>query len=265
MDIDYKNIFSLTEKSLIKQHSGHSKIPFADMFSKYHNLKFCKLDDDDYFQIIKEVIFYSGFKANIVKNKLEIINKNLPDYKSVSLFDDKNLEAILAEKKMFKNKKKISATISNAIKIKSIIKQYGSFQSYIDSFNPTVSFENLLLLKEELQYRFDYLGGVTVYHFLMNIGLNVIKPDRVLVRIFKRLGLIENEKQFFKTIFQARKFATATGYSIRYIDIIFVTYGQQGESAICLEENPHCDLCYLTRHCNYFQKYQAEKKLILPN
>ncbi|MEK6782302.1 MAG: DNA-3-methyladenine glycosylase I [Bacteroidota bacterium] len=237
----------------MKQHSGLSDKPFADKFSEFRNLTFCRRTDDEYFQIIKEVIFYSGFRAETVTNKLDIINKHLPDYKTVSLFDDRNLAAIHADKKMIKNERKISAAISNAKTIESIVKQHGSFQSYIDSFNPTASFENLLLLKEELQYRFDYLGEVTVYHFLMDIGLNVMKPDRVLVRIFQRLGLIENEKQFFKTVFQARSIATATGYSIRYIDIVFVTYGQQGNYAICLEQNPKCNLCGLTKHCNYFQ------------
>ena len=111
-----------------------------------------------------------------------------------------------------------------------------------------------MLLKEELEFRFDYLGGITVYHFLTDIGLDVLKPDRVLVRIFQRLGLIESEKQLLKTVIQGRKFAAATGHSIRYIDIIFVTYGQQGQEGICFTKNPKCNLCGLTEKCNYYKQ-----------
>ncbi len=264
MQINYSDIFLTAEKSLKKQ-SGLSDKAFADRFSTFRNWTFRKRTDDECFQIIKQIIFYSGFKAKTVTNKLDIINEHLPDYKTVSLFNDNTTASILADKKMIKNKSKILATINNAKTIKSIVKQHGSFQSYIDSFDPTVSFENLMLFKEELQYRFDYLGEITVYHFLMDIGLDVMKPDRVLVRIFKRLGLIENEKQFLKTVIQARKFAAATKYSIRYIDIIFVTYGQQGEDAICLEQNPKCKVCGLTKYCNYFKQLQTEKNLTLPN
>jgi DNA-3-methyladenine glycosylase I len=264
MQINYSDIFLTIEKSLKKQ-TGLSGNAFANRFSAFRNLTFNKRTNDEYFQIIKQIIFYSGFKAKTVTNKLDIINKHLPDYKTVSLFNGKNIASILADKKMIKNKGKVSAVINNAKTINSIAKQYGSFQSYIESFAPTVSFENLMLLKEELQYRFDYLGEITVYHFLMDIGLDVIKPDRVLVRIFKRLGFIENEKQFLKTVIQARKLASATKYSIRYIDIIFVTYGQQGEDAICLEQNPKCKVCGLTEHCNYFKQLQTEKNLTLPN
>jgi len=259
MKINYSDLFSMTEKTLKKQ-TGLSDKAFKERFSGFRNMTFKKRTDDEYFQIIKQIVFYSGFKAKTITSKLDIINTHLPDYKTVSLFNDNNIVRILSDKKMIKNEGKITATINNAKTIKTIIKQHGSFHAYIDNFNPTASFENLMLLKEELQYRFDYLGEITVYHFLMDIGLNVMKPDRVLVRIFMRLGLIENENQYLKTIIQARKFAEATKHSIRYIDIIFVTYGQQGDDAICLEQNPKCKLCGLKIYCNYYKELQPSKK-----
>lgn len=249
----YSDIFARVERTL-KQQTGLSDNLFAERFSNFRNLTFTKRTDDEYFQIIKRIIFYSGFKAETVTNKLDIIDNHFPDYKTVSLFDETNLTLILSDKKMIKNRNKISATINNAKIVKQIVEEHGSFQLYIDSFNPTTSFENLMLLKEELEYRFDYLGGITVYHFLTDIGLDVLKPDRVIVRIFKRLGLIEDEKQLLKTIIQGRKFASATGYPIRYIDVIFVTYGQQGLNGICLGQKPKCNLCDLIEQCNFYKQ-----------
>jgi len=118
-----------------------------------------------------------------------------------------------------------------------------------------------MLLKEELEYRFAGLGPITTYHVLTDIGLRVIKPDRVICRIFKRLGLIESEEQLLKTVIQGRKFADATGLPIRYIDIVFVSYGQvQSQEfglsrGICLEKNPLCSACGATAHCRYFAKH----------
>lgn len=154
---------------------------------------------------------------------------------------------------MLKNKRKISAVINNAKKFKEIVQKYGSFHNYIESYNSTTSFENLMLFKEDLEANFDYLGGITVYHFMTDIGLPVLKPDRVIVRIFRRIGLIENEKQLLKTIIHEKKFAIATENSIRYIDIIFVSYGQESEIGVCLLKNPKCHLCGLTNICNYFK------------
>ena len=107
-----------------------------------------------------------------------------------------------------------------------------------------------------MESRFQYLGGVTVYHFLTDIGLPVLKPDRVICRIFHRLGLLDSEGQLLKAVLQGRKFAQATDRPMRYIDIVFVAYGQVESpdlgitKGICLDQ-PRCEACGLTRFCQY--------------
>lgn len=44
-------------------------------------------------------------------------------------------------------------------------------------------------MRVALQERFEYLGEITVYHVLTDIGLPVLKPDRVVTRMFARLGI----------------------------------------------------------------------------
>ena len=165
---------------------------------------------------------------------------------------------------MIRNRRKIVACMKNANVFLKVIQQHGSFQQYIDSFGPTDSLENLVRLKEELQSRFHYLGGVTAYHFLTDIGLPVLKPDRVISRIFFRLGAIGAEDQPWETVLQGRKFAKATGLPIRYIDIVFVAYGQVQslefgvDQGICLKR-PRCQACGLTAYCRYYA--ESEKGL----
>ena len=252
---DYNDIFKQTESTL-RKYSTFSDSEFDDVYGRFKLFGNKKRTDDDYFEMLVMIIFYSGFKASTVENKERIILGHFPNFETVSKYTDKDFSKIMSDSSMIRNANKIKACIANAKTFKNIVKEFGSFSNYIKSFDADESFENILLLKEELEYRFEYLGGITVYHFLTDLGLKVIKPDRVICRIFKRIGLIENEKQLLKTVIHGRRFAKATNLPIRYIDIIFVKYGQQGESdmfglknGICLENNPNCKICGLKKYC----------------
>ena len=258
--INYKNIFEKTEETL-KKASWFSESEFEQQYGKFKHFENKKQSDQDFFEMLIMIVFYSGFRSSTVEKKECIILNHFPDFEKVSSYGEKEIQNILLDSEMIKNERKIRSCIINAKIFRELVKEYGSFQNYLDSFNANISFENLIFLKEELEYRFDYLGGTTVYHFLTDLGYNVLKPDRVLLRIFKRLGLIESEKQLLKTVVQGRLFSKETGFPIRYIDIIFVKYGQQGESemfglrnGICLEKNPNCKICGLIENCYYFKK-----------
>lgn len=96
-------------------------------------------------------------------------------------------------------------------------------------------------LKKSLESNFNYLGDVTSYHFFTDIGLNVLKPDRVICRIFYRLGLIESENNLEGTVKVGRAFSEAINLPIRFIDIIFVLYGELDQEklvCICSEKKP---------------------------
>ena len=89
---------------------------------------------------------------------------------------------------------------------------------------------------------------------MTDIGLNVLKPDRVIMRIFKRLDLVSSEDDFLGAIEVGRKFSEAVKEPIRYIDIIFVYYGQLDSPIfeyICSERNPRCDRCGVNEYCSY--------------
>lgn len=267
MMINYKEIFNALEKTLQEQ-SIFSMDDFKRVYDPFKAFENRKRTDEEIFSILTLITFYSGFSASKVEKKEQIILRHIPSYQAVSEYSESHLQEMLSDKDMIKHVRKIRGCINNAKTFKHIVKTHGSFQNYIDSFDANSSFENLILLKEELEYHFDYLGGTTVYHFLTELGYNVLKPDRVILRIFKRLGLIENERQYLKTIIQGRKFAKETELPIRYIDIVLVKYGQEGkslmfgtENGICLEEKPNCSVCGATQYCEYFQKLKTYENL----
>lgn len=250
---NYKDIFSKAEISLKKQ-LGLSESEYQTKYFKLNDLKYSRIPDEEYFTLLKHIVFYSGFKAEIVGKKLQIIDRHLPDFKSVSGFDNQMIDEILQDNEMIKSKRKIKAIIKNANVFIKLIEKHGSFYNYINSFCPDKSSENLMSLKKDLINNFEYIGKITANHFLMVIGLNILKPDLVISRIFFRLGLIEREGMLEKVVLEGRKFAEETGFSIRYIDKVFVTYGQQSKAGICFGEKPKCYLCGIQRYCKYDSK-----------
>lgn len=260
---DYRTIFSALESTLVKVASRNlPEETIRQRLEKYKHFEGKTFTDAEFYWKLVCVIFYSGFKAATVNAKIQLIRGHFPDYETVANYTKRDINRIINDEDMISNQRKINACVENAKTFRSLVKEHGSFQKYIDSFSPGDSFENLMLLKEELEYRFEGFGKITTYHFLTDIGMPVIKPDRVICRIFKRLGLIESDEQLLKTVIQGRKFAEITGNPIRYVDIVFVVFGQVQslefgiERGICLESEPSCRACGLTPFCNY-QQHQA--------
>ncbi len=253
----YKDVFLAVEKWLIE--AGSTQMDMAKIqghLYKFKRFENRELTDDQYFSILVFVAFYSGFKAATVTSKRAIIQKHFPGWSVASAYAEKDIRNIINDPEMISHEGKIRACVANAKSFSTLISKHGSIKNYIDSYSPTESFENLLLFKEALEASFAYLGGITVYHFMTDIGLPVLKPDRVMCRIFERLGLLENQGQLLKAVIQGRKFAAATGLPIRYIDIVFVAYGQVKSEEIGIGEGicltkPRCSECRIQYHCGF--------------
>jgi len=254
----YQEVFERVERKLLELRSPRLQAEVQrqklDEFKKYATRE---LSDDDYFRLLVKVIFYSGFRAETVKAKEPVILGHFPDLHTVAAYTGKDVARILADRRMIRNARKVEACVRNARLMRDLVERHGSFRNFIHSFGDLQALESILLLKETLEATFAFLGGITTYHFMTDAGVPVLKPDRVLTRIFLRLGLIEDERQLLKTVLQGRKFAAATGLPIRYIDIVFVLYGQASASAygiaqgVCLTV-PRCSACSLRPvHCSY--------------
>ena len=247
------SIFQRVQETLYT-NSTYTEKEFNEKFDVYKDYEYKNLSDNAYYQILVDIIFYSGFKASTVEKYLDTIHTYFSDYKVVMKYSPEFVEQIKNDPKMIRNNAKINACISNAMKIDHIVKEYGSVQIFIDSFEPNLNDDCLFKLKRSLEKNFSFIGGITSYHFMTDIGLNVLKPDRVILRIFYRLGLIENTSDLFGAVKIGRAFSTATNLPIRYIDIIFVMYGQLNQENleyICSEKNPKCNICGVNTDCRY--------------
>jgi len=254
-----RDIFFKVEDTLFR-NSKYTKEEFEINFAYFRNYKTYEqmnLNDNEYYTMLVDIIFYSGFRASVVSRKIDIIHSYFSNYEIVNKYSSEDIEKICNDSKMIKNRLKIEACIKNAKRFKEIVNKYGSFKEYIDFHSPDLSEDALYNFKRNLEKNFSYIGGITSYHFMTDIGLNVLKPDRVILRIFERLGLIEYRNDYIGAIKAGRAFSQATELSIRYIDIIFVLYGQLDNDdimTICSEQNPKCDICGVNHVCNYHKQ-----------
>lgn len=261
--INYKDIFYKLEMTL-KKESSLSEDEFEEHWGKFKNYHYKNDNDNDIFWRLIQVIFFSGFKAATVTAKLPEIKKYFYDYNIVKHYSEEQIERIIDDKgnEIICNMRKMLACVENAKIFNGIVLQYGSFANYLESFGDLSEEVTLDTLREDLR-KFSYLGKITSYHFMLDLGLNVWKPDRVILRILKRLSLIDDTENTEKNIRQAikvgREISSQVGLPIRYIDLLFVKYGQQGNEkpfglengGICLEKNPRCSICGIKEYCTH--------------
>ena len=254
-----KKIFKAVENTLFDL----SPLPankLTNNFEKFKNIDSKKINWDKFYELIVFVTFYSGFKAEIVNSKYYSIKKNLGKLNIVAGFKQSDIKAALKNNDIIRHEAKIRACVFNAKKILELKSKCGSFQKYLSSFGDLTENKNLNAFANVLKKNFLYLGGITVNHLLTDLGLNVVKPDRVVCRIFYRLGLINSITDYESAINIGRLIKKATGLPIRYVDLIIVFYGQVGykaelniDNGICLKSKPKCDICQLKNYCNYYK------------
>lgn len=246
----YKDIFSKLENTL-RKHSKLSKAGFNSRFGAFKTLDYRNLTNEDIYWTIVYVTFYSGMKAATITDRLPAIKKYLYDFRKVKSYSREDARRIMADPDTVHHERKIKACIANAKEFDKILNEHGAFARYMESFGPLDEEATIDKLRADLRSKFLYLGERTVNHFLTDLGLNVLKPDRVICRIFTRLGLIRDENSLEQAVEIGKDMARATGFPIRYVDIIFVAYGQVGELGICLQRNPRCDICGIKQYCRH--------------
>ncbi|MGQ4915401.1 MAG: DNA-3-methyladenine glycosylase I [Candidatus Asgardarchaeia archaeon] len=249
---NYKEIFNRIEDALRKKCASLN-IDFDKEFSESKNVKnrYKRLSDKEIFWTMVCIIFYSGMNAYIVSTKLPTIKKYLYDYQKVMNYSQKEIDQYFNDPNTIHYKKKVEACVANAKEFYKIVKEFGSFANYLESFGDINKWETICKVRDDLKRRFEFISEITVYHFLMDLGFDVIKPDRVIRRIFLRLGLIKSKKDVDRTVEIGRQIAFITGHPLRYVDLILVRYGQVGDVGICFKKKPKCEECGVRDYCDY--------------
>ena len=125
-------------------------------------------DDNELFERLVLEINQAGLSWDtILKKQLNFKRayKNF-DIKKVASFREKDIERLMNDAGIIRNRLKINAAIENAKKILKIQQEFGSFKNWIDNHHPKTKDEWVKIFKTT----FKFTGGEIVNEFLMSTG-----------------------------------------------------------------------------------------------
>ena len=114
----------------------------------------------------------------------------------------------------FKNLKKIDAIVKTALYVNKI---------GFETFKQEILRDPVLALR-----CLPYIGGVTGYHLAKNLGADVAKPDRHLVKCAARFGF-DNVQELCAVL------ADATGDPVSVVDLVIWRFLEQRQPVDSLE------------------------------
>jgi len=129
-------------------------------------------NDNAYFENMTHVIFQAGLGWKMIAEKWPNFKKAFANFsiEKVAKFSDKDVERLMADKGIVRNRQKILATIHNAVQFQEIKKTYGAFQSFLDKLDKSNNYASVI---KELSKRFERLGPSSARIFLFSVGEDV--------------------------------------------------------------------------------------------
>jgi DNA-3-methyladenine glycosylase I len=125
-------------------------------------------DDNELFGRLLLEINQAGLSWETILKKEDGFRKAYSNFniKKVAAFQEKDVERLLQDAAIIRNRLKINAAIENAKVILSLQKKFGSFEKWLESHHPKTKEEWVKLFKQH----FRFTGGEIVNEFLMSIG-----------------------------------------------------------------------------------------------
>ncbi len=125
--------------------------------------------DDCYFENMSRIIFQAGLNWSVIDKKWTTTRKTFLDFdiNKVSAFTSSDVERLMQDQGIVRNRGKIQALILNANEFKKIRQEHGSFQKYLDSLDKS---DNYAKIVKELSNRFKWLGPSSAEMFLFTVG-----------------------------------------------------------------------------------------------
>lgn len=135
-------------------HEGHYGFPIAD--------------DDELFERLILEINQAGLSWLTILKRQEAFRKAFRDFQidKVARMSTRDVERLMHDASIIRNRMKIEATIENAKRIRAIQREAGSFAEWLASSHPLTKMEWVKLFKKT----FVFTGGEIVGEFLMSIG-----------------------------------------------------------------------------------------------
>ena len=141
-------------------------------------------NDDELFCRMVLEINQAGLSWNLILHKEQNFRKAYSNFivKKVAAYNEKDIERLLNDAGIIRNRLKINAAIHNANAIITLQRLHGSFKEWIDINHPKEKEEWVKLFKKT----FKFMGGEIVGEFLMSTGYIAGAHDNDCV-VYKKL------------------------------------------------------------------------------
>ena len=145
-------------------------------------------DENSLFEFLILETFQTGLSWRIIINKREFIKKSFSNFniEKIAEYDIIQINNLLKNKNIIRNKLKIESTVSNAKAFIKIQKKEESFSNYIWKFVNGIPIQNnfknqkeipkqtklSMIISKDLKKRgFKFVGPIVTYSFMQAIGL----------------------------------------------------------------------------------------------
>jgi DNA-3-methyladenine glycosylase I len=128
----------------------------------------------DYLEAMSRAVFGSGMSWKVIDSKWSGIHESFDgfDPDRVAAYTPDDVERLMADTRVVRNRKKIEAIVANAGEMIVTDREFGGFARYLESFA-----DNEALVKD-LHARFKFLGESVAHVFLYSIGFNAEEQAR---------------------------------------------------------------------------------------
>jgi 3-methyladenine DNA glycosylase Tag len=123
----------------------------------------------DYLEVMSKAVFQAGISWKVVENKWPGIRDAFKGFDALAVanLSASELDALSADSRVIRNRRKIEAIVTNARTMLDLEKQHDGFRGYLRSHG---GFEETV---KDLRKRFKFLGDTGAYHFLYVVGEDV--------------------------------------------------------------------------------------------
>jgi DNA-3-methyladenine glycosylase I len=141
-----------------------------NLHKKYHDGEYgYPLHDDNLlFERLCLEINQAGLNWNMILQKKDNFHMAFHKFniKKVASYNEKEIQRLLSDPGIIRNKLKITSVIENAKRILALQKEHGSFENWLKKNYPRSKEEWVKLFKKQ----FKFTGGEIVNEFLVSIG-----------------------------------------------------------------------------------------------
>jgi hypothetical protein len=149
------------------------------------------------------VTLCSGFRESVVRRVFDHVSLCYCDWESSEAIVSSGEVCCLAAASSFSNRAKLQGILSAARQVNAV--GFSMFKLLVLA-DPIVQLQSL-----------PYIGPTTSWHLAKNLGLDVAKPDRHMVRVSEFLGFRDADHL-------CRELAASTGEQVKVVDLIVWRY-----------------------------------------